>query len=146
MQTIEVRIPPGIHEGGQLRVRGKGNPGMGGGDAGDLILRVHVAAHPVFHRIGDDLQVELPLWPWEAVLGKEVAVPVVGGTVKMKVPAGSQSGTRMKLRGKGLPARDGARGDQYVMLRVVVPKDANDEERALYEQLAALRPTDPRGG
>jgi DnaJ-class molecular chaperone len=146
VQNIEVRIPPGIHEGGQLRVRGKGNPGYGGGEPGDLILRVHVAAHPVFHRVGDDLQVDLPIWPWEAVLGKEVTVPVLDGTVKMKIPPGSQAGTRMKLRGKGLPGRDAARGDQYVVLRVVVPKDGSAEEKALYEKLAALRPADPRSG
>ncbi|MFN7953008.1 MAG: DnaJ C-terminal domain-containing protein [bacterium] len=144
-QTIEVRIPPGISEGGQLRVRGKGNPGMGGGDPGDLLLRVHIAAHPVFQRVGNDLQVDLPLWPWEAVLGKEVTVPVLDGSVKMKVPAGSQSGTRMKLRGKGLPGSGGQRGDQYVVLKVVVPKDSTPEERDLYQRLAELRPIDPRG-
>ncbi len=143
-QAIEVRIPPGINEGGQLRVRGKGNPGFGGGEPGDLLLRVHVAAHPTFQRVGDDLQVDLPLWPWEGVLGTEITVPVLDGSVKMKVPAGSQTGTRMKLRGKGLPGHGGQRGDQYVVLRVVVPKEATDEERALYERLAALRPASPR--
>ena len=109
LHSVEVRIPTGIRDGERLRVKGKGAPGRGGGPNGDLFLSIHLAPHPVFQWKGDDIVLHLPLWPWEAVLGTEVPVPTLSGTVKMKIPPGSQAGQPLRLRGKGLPRRTGVR-------------------------------------
>ena len=103
--------------------------------------------HPVFTQIEgspDDIEIDLPLLPWEAVLGKEVAVPTLGGPVTMRIPPGSQAGQRLRLRGKGLPRRDGTSGDQYVRLTVVTPRSVTKRERELYEELSKLSTEDPR--
>jgi DnaJ-class molecular chaperone len=144
LHPIEVRIPAGVRDGERLRVKGKGAPGRGGGPRGDLLLSIHMAPHPVFQCQGEDIVVQLPLWPWEAVLGTEVQVPTLSGTVKMKIPPGSQSQQPLRLRGKGLPRRTGGHGDQLVILKIIMPSSISDEERRLYEGLAKIQHADPR--
>jgi len=144
LHSVEVRIPAGVRDGERLRVKGKGAPGRGGGPKGDLFLSIHLTPHPVFHCKGEDILVHLPLWPWEAVLGTEVQVPTLSGTVKMKIPAGSQAHQQLRLRGKGLPRRTGGHGDQLVSLDIVVPPSVSHEERLLFEQLSKGTHGDPR--
>jgi DnaJ-class molecular chaperone len=143
-RPIEVRIPAGVRDGERLRVKGKGAPGRGGGPPGDLFFHVQIAPHPVFQRKDADIVVTLPLWPWETVLGADVQVPTLSGTVRLKIPAGSQSQQRMRLKGKGLPKRTGGHGDQFVVLDIVTPTSLSPEEKQLYEQLAKFEHDDPR--
>jgi len=143
-RSIEVRIPAGVRDGERLRVKGKGAPGRGGGPPGDLFFYVQIAPHPVFQRKDADIVVTLPLWPWEAVLGADVEVPTLSGTVRLKIPAGSQSQQRMRLKGKGLPKRTGGHGDQFVVLDIVTPTSLSPDEKQLYEQLAKSEHPDPR--
>lgn len=143
-RQIEVRIPGGVRNGERLRVKGKGEPGRGGGPPGDLFFHVHIAPHPVFQRKNADILVTLPLWPWEAVLGTEVEVPTLSGPVRLKIPPGSQPQQRMRLKGKGLPNRSGGHGDQFVIINIVLPKDTSAEDRQLYEQLANATHPNPR--
>ena len=143
-RPIEVRIPAGVRSGERLRVRGKGAPGRGGGPPGDLFFHVDIVPHPVFTRKDSDIVINLPLWPWEAVLGTEVQVPTLTGTVRLKIPAGSQPQQRMRLKGKGLPKRRGGHGDQLVILDIVTPSSPSPEELRLYEQLAKFDYSDPR--
>jgi curved DNA-binding protein len=144
--SFEVDIPAGVREGQRIRIAGKGAPGRGGGPAGDLYLLVHLRPHPRFRREGDDLQVDLRVAPWEAALGATVPVPTLTGTAQVRVPAGSSSGRRLRLRGRGLPARDGGRGNLYATVQIAVPKELSDEEKDLFEKLAAASEFDPRGG
>jgi DnaJ-class molecular chaperone len=143
-RPIEVRIPAGVRDGERLRVKGKGAPGRGGGPSGDLFFHVQIAPHPVFQRKDADILVTLPLWPWEAVLGADVEVPTLSGTVRLKIPAGSQSQHRMRLKEKGLPKRTGGHGDQFVVLDIITPTSLSPEEKQLYEQLAKFEHDDPR--
>lgn len=143
-RPIEVRIPAGVRDGERLRVKGKGAPGRGGGPPGDLFFHVQIAPHPVFQRKDADIVVTLPLWPWEAVLGTDVQVPTLSGTVRLKIPPGSQPRQRMRLKGKGLPKRTGGHGDQFVVLDIVTPKSLSPDEQHLYEQLAKFDHPDPR--
>jgi curved DNA-binding protein len=135
-ETHKVRVPAGVQEGQRLRLTGRGHAGQGGGAAGDLYLRVRYAKHPDFTVRGSDLEYELALAPWEAVLGAEVPVPTLTGNVSIKVPAGAQNGQRLRLRGRGLPRHGGTAGDLYVVLSVRVPEKISDDERALWEKLA----------
>ncbi|MGZ4186803.1 MAG: DnaJ C-terminal domain-containing protein [Solirubrobacteraceae bacterium] len=144
--SFEVEIPAGVREGQRIRIAGKGAAGRGGGPAGDLYLLVHLRPHPRFRREGDDLQVDLRVTPWEAALGATVPVSTLSGTAQVRVPAGSSSGRRLRLRGRGLPAREGERGNLYATVQVAVPKELSDEERDLYEKLAAVSEFDPRAG
>ena len=123
-EWLDVTIPPGIEDGQVLRLRGKGSPGIGGGEAGDALIEVHVAPHPLFKRDGDDIRIELPVSLAEAVSGARIAVPTVTGPVTMTVPKGSDTGAVLRLRGKGIQ-RPRNPGDQYVTLKVVIghPKD-----------------------
>lgn len=143
-QIIEVRIPKGVQDGERLRVKGKGAPGLHGGPPGDLYLSVHIVPHPVFQRKGSDIWVTLPVWPWEAVLGAEVQVPTLTGPVKLKIPPGSQAQQQLRLKGKGLPTRTGAVGNQIAVLEIVVPSSVSSDERAVYEQLRKFPHPDPR--
>ena len=143
-RQIEVRIPAGVRDGERLRVKGKGSPGRGGGPPGDLFFHVHIAPHPVFQRKNADILITLPLWPWETVLGTELPVPTLAGSVRLKIPPGSQPQQRLRLKGKGLPKRTGGHGDQFVILEIVTPKAPSLEERQLYEQLATFDHPDPR--
>lgn len=144
-ETCQVRIPAGVREGQRLRLAGRGDPAAGGGQAGDLYLRVRFERHPDFRVEGDDLHYDLDIAPWEAVLGATVDVPTLEGRVQIKIPPGSQSGQRLRVRGRGLPAKHPARGDLYVTLQVQTPSAVNERERKLWEQLAsasAFRPRD----
>jgi len=143
-QTLDVRIPKGVQDGERVRVKGKGSPGRHGGPPGDLFLRIHVLSHPVFHRSGSNLSINLSLWPWEAALGTEVQVPTLTGPVLLKIPPGSQLKQKMRLKGKGLPTRAGGNGDQFVVLHITIPSSCTEKERELYEQLRQIDHPDPR--
>ena len=143
-QTLEVRIPKGAQDGERVRVKGKGAPGQGGGGPGDLYLRIHLTPHPVFAPQGSNIMMTLPVWPWEAALGVEVQVPTLTGPVRLKIPAGSQSNQKMRLKGKGLPTRSGSHGDQFVVLDIALSSHLSPEEKNLFEQLAKLEHPDPR--
>ena len=140
--SLDVRIPPGIESGGDLRLRGKGGEGMGGGPAGDLVLHISVAPHPWFRREGLDVIVEVPISIAECALGTSVEVPLLEGTATLRVPAGTASGKRLRLKGKGVAAK-GETGDLYALIRVEAPKTLNDEDRAALERMKATEP-DPR--
>jgi DnaJ-class molecular chaperone len=140
--SLDVRIPPGIESGGDLRLRGKGGEGMGGGPAGDLVLHISVAPHPWFRREGLDVVVEVPISIAECALGTSVEVPLLEGTATLRVPAGTASGKRLRLKGKGVAAK-GDTGDLYAVIRVEAPKSLNDEDRAALERMKSTEP-DPR--
>ncbi len=144
-ETFTVRIPPGAQEGRRIRVPGKGGAGLGGGPAGDLYLRVRLAAHPDFEVRGADLYHDLELAPWEAALGGQVVVPTLTGSVKLRIPPGTQTGRQLRVRGQGLPkSPKGERGDLYVIAKIQVPPELADEERKLWEQLARVSRFNPR--
>lgn len=143
-KSIEVNIPAGVRDGSTVRLPGQGAAGVGGTPAGDLYLHIRLRPHPVFRVQGDDLEVSLPLAPWEAVLGARLAVPTIDGQVEMTVPAGAQNGQRLRLRGQGLNRRKGGRGDEYVRLEIATPRQVSDDERKLYEELKRLSSFDPR--
>ena len=138
-RALDVKIPAGVKAGQVIRLAGQGAPGLGGGAAGDLLLEVHFAPHSRYRVDGADLITELPLAPWEAALGAVVPVSLPdGSTLKVRVPAGAQSGQRMTVPGKGLPAR--TPGDLELQLRVLLPSALDPRAKALYEQLAAALP------
>jgi curved DNA-binding protein len=144
---LDVTIPAGSREGTIIRLAGQGEPGVGKGPAGDLLLHVRLERHPVFQVVGaDDIQAELPVSPWEAALGAKVRVPTLAGPagVEMKVPPGSQAGQRLRLRGEGLNRRGGGRGDAYLRLRIVNPPHLSEAERELFTRLAAESRFDAR--
>jgi len=143
-RTVEVRIPAGVRQGERLKVAGKGSPGHLGGPRGNLYLSIHLKPHRLFHHDKQNVIVVLPVWPWEAALGTTVEVPTLDGPVKLKIPPKSSSGSKLRLKGKGLPDRSGKRGDQLVTLKVVVPSSLTDEETRLYEQLGKTAHPDPR--
>ncbi|HNA27505.1 MAG: DnaJ domain-containing protein [Nitrospira sp.] len=143
-RTIEVRIPAGVENDTRVRIAGKGQPGVNGGKPGDLYLRVHLQTNGVFRQKGSDIQVTLPVWPWEAALGAEVMAPTLTEPVKVKIPPGSKADSKLRLKGKGLPTATGEQGDLFLKLKVVMPTAISDEERALYEQLSHGRHSDPR--
>jgi curved DNA-binding protein len=143
-RTVEVEIPPGVTDGQRIRVPGQGVPGAGGGPPGDLFLEVRLLPHPRFRVEGRDLHVEVPVTPAEAALGATVEVPTLDGVARTKVPAGSSSGRRLRLRGKGLANPSGPPGDLYATVRIVVPRQLSAEERDLYEQLRRVSRSRPR--
>jgi curved DNA-binding protein len=143
-ESLKVRIPPGALEGRRIRVPGKGGAGSGGAQPGDLYLRVRLAAHPDFEADGADLNHELELAPWEAVLGAQVVVPTLTGSLKLTVPAGTNPGKRFRLRGQGLPKGGDERGDLYAVARVQIPTEVTAEEKALWEKLAKTSSFSPR--
>ena len=143
-RTIEVRIPAGVQNDTRVRLAGKGQPGINGGKPGDLYLRVHIQPNGIFRQKGFDVQVTLPVWPWEAALGAEVMAPTLAEPVKVKIPPGSKADSKLRLKGKGLPTASGDQGDLFLKLKIVMPTALSDEERALYEQLGRVRHSDPR--
>lgn len=143
-KNIEVNIPVGVRDGSTVRLAGQGGSGSNGSEPGDLYLHIRVRPHPVFTVKGDDLELELPIAPWEAVLGASVEAPTIDGKVELKIPPGAKSSQRLRLRGQGLNTRKGGRGDEYVRLKIVVPKEASGEERRLYEELKRISRFDPR--
>ncbi len=144
VQTLRVKVPPGVREGQLIRLAGKGQEGLGGGEPGNLYLRVKFAQHPDFRVRGADLYHDLELAPWEAVLGATVHIRTLDGTVSLKVPPGTVAEKQFRLRGKGLPTGDGARGDLYAIVSIEVPPQLTTEQKNLWEQLAAKSPFNPR--
>jgi len=143
-RVIRARIPRGATDGQRLRLAGKGAPGANGGPPGDLYLQIVLEPHALFRPSGHDLDIEVPLAPWEAALGAEIEVPTLEGAVRMKVPAGAKSGQKLRLAGKGLPRPSGGAGDLYAMLNIVVPPAASEREKKLYEELRTASKFDPR--
>jgi curved DNA-binding protein len=145
-RRIEVTIPPGVDEGTRVRIAGQGAPGRAGGPPGDLYLVVRLAPHPRYRVEGRDIYVDLPLAPWEAALGASVPVLTPGGEAKVRVPAGSSTGRRLRLRGEGMPNPRGSPGDFYAEVKIMVPPRLSPRERELFEALARESAFDPRSG
>ena len=144
-ETIDVRIPAGVASGSRVRVPGKGNAGAMGAPSGDLYLRVEVKPHPLFERRGDDVYVKVPVTVSEASLGAKIEVPTIDGKSLVRIPPGTNSGSTLRLKEKGVPsARNGSRGDQYVEIQVVVPKPTDERVRKLLKELENVEPGDPR--
>jgi DnaJ-class molecular chaperone len=144
-KPLEVTIPPGVRDGSVIRLAGQGEPGMNGAPPGDLFLRVRLVPHRLFNIVGEnDVQIELPVAPWEAALGAKVSVPTLDGSVEMTIPPGAQGGQRLRLRGRGMNRRGGRRGDQYVKLKIVNPPRLEPKEKELFEKLGAESRFDPR--
>jgi curved DNA-binding protein len=143
-RSLEVTIPAGVTDGQRIRLAGQGGRGSEGAPPGNLYLMVRIAPHRVYRLHGRDLHVELRLAPWEAALGTSVAVPTPGGEAKVQVPAGTSSGRRLRLRGRGLPSPRGKPGDLFAEARIMVPSRLCEAERQLFEQLAATSDFDPR--
>ncbi len=142
--TYQVRIPHGVREGQRIRLAGQGGAGIGGAAAGDLYLRVRLARHPDFSVQAADLYCDLDLAPWEAVLGVQAKIPTLDGPTSLRVPPGTAAGSRLRLRGLGLPREDGTRGDLYATARIQTPTSVSAEERAVWEQLAGVSNFKPR--
>ena len=134
--SVQVKIPKGIEEGKKIRLTGKASNG------GDLLLQVQINKHPKFRLEGKDIYIDLPIAPWESAMGGGVTVPTLGGSIKLTIPEGTKSGSKMRLKGKGMPGS--SVGDQYVVLKVVTPPIKTDEQRALYEQMQTMFDWDPR--
>ena len=144
--TLRVKIPPGVGEGSQIRLAGQGGPGAFGGPPGDLYLTVRLREHPLVRREGKDLVVDLPITVPEAVLGAEVTLPTFDGPVRLRVPPGTQAGTRLRLRGRGLPdLRGGGRGDLHAVVKIVLPETSEPLRKAA-RALEDLYKGDPRRG
>lgn len=141
-KTLNVKIPAGVTQGQRIRLRGQGAPGQGGAEAGDLYLEVQIAANDLYHLDGRDITVELPVTPWEAALGATVRVPTLSGPIEMKIPPDSQTGRKLRIKGKGLPGK--TPGDEYVMLRVVLPESNSSEAKRIYQEMADKLAFNPR--
>ncbi len=143
-RTLNVRIPKGVYQGQHIRLAGQGGAGIGQGKAGDLYLEIEFRAHPFYRVEGRDVYLDLPIAPWEAALGARVKAPTPSGAVDLKIPSGSKSGSKMRLRGKGIPGSPA--GDLYVVLQVVLPAADSDEAKALYKNMAEKLAFNPRAG
>lgn len=145
-RSYEVSIPPGVIDGQRIRLAGEGGRGSGEAPAGDLFLVVRIAPHPRYRLEGRDLHIDLPVSPWEAALGATIPVDTPGGEVKVRVPPGSSSGRRLRLRGQGMPNPRGSPGDLYAEVAVMVPRHLSGRERELFEELSRVSRFDPRRG
>jgi len=146
-EPITFRIKAGTRDGQRIRLAGKGNPGRMGGPAGDLYLIMKIEGHPVFRREGDDIYVTVPIMPWEAALGAKVEVPTIDGRAQLRIPAGTQTGQKLRMREKGVKSatREGTTGDQIVELKIVVPQVPNVESKDIWHKLEKLHEgEDPR--
>jgi molecular chaperone DnaJ len=145
-EPLEVRLKPGTRDGQRIRLAGKGNAGILGGPAGDLYIIVRAGEHPVFHREGDDIHLTVPVSATEAALGAKIEVPTIDGRAEVKIPPGTPTGKRLRLREKGVPSatRNGARGDQIVEVKIVVPAVRDERSKEILRELARLNPEDPR--
>ncbi|WP_323035789.1 DnaJ C-terminal domain-containing protein [Pararhodobacter sp.] len=142
--AIDLTIPAGVRDGQTLRLKGKGQPGLGGGRAGDAYVELSVGTHPVFTRDGNDIEVEVPIRFDEAILGAKIEVPTLSGKVSMGIPKGATTGQRLRLKGKGVAPAKGAAGDQYVRLKVVTPAKPDAEMEAIAQRWRAHVTDDPR--
>jgi DnaJ-class molecular chaperone len=144
--SLDVTIPAGVTDGQILRLKGQGDPGLGGGPPGDALIEIHVAPHPLFRRDGNDIRIEVPVSLPEAALGAKIAVPTISGTVNVTVPKGSDTGTVLRLKGRGIAPSGGATGDQYVTLKLVLGPHKDDGKLAAFlAEWAPNHPFDPRG-
>jgi DnaJ-class molecular chaperone len=145
VDTLTVKIPAGVDNGSKVRIKGKGHPGDGGGKPGDLYLNIHVKPHKIFWREGADILVDVPISIYEAVLGGQIEVPTVGGSAKMKIPAGTNSGQKFRLKGKGAPiiGKKG-KGDQYAIIQIVPPEKMDEATKKSFKELAQKSPYNPR--
>ena len=143
-RRIKTRIPKGATEGQRLRIPGKGGAGKNGGRDGDLYLTVELLPHPLFRVSGHDLSLDVPIAPWEAVLGAEVQAPTLDGAVRLKIPAGTRSGQKLRLTNRGLSKPGSGAGDLFAIIQIVIPPVVNDHERTLFKQLAESSNFDPR--
>ena len=143
-ETYQVKIPAGVSDGQRLRVAGRGEAGQGGAAAGDLYLRVRFAKHPDFEVDGHNLVYEAELAPWEAILGTNISVPTLNGRVNIKIPPSTHGGQKLRVRGRGLPARGSDPGDLIVVTKIEVPSSVSESERKLWEQLARESKFKPR--
>ena len=142
-KTLQITIPKGVTDGERIRLKSQGGPGVGDGPSGDLYLHIRLVPHPLFDVEGHHLIVTVPVAPWEAVLGKKVEVPTLTGSINLTIPPDTQSGKRMRVKGKGLRTRNGT-GDLYVVIKIVVPDKSNDDERELWDTLAKKSTFNPR--
>jgi molecular chaperone DnaJ len=147
-ESMEVRIKPGTRDGQRIRLAGKGNAGRGGGPAGDLYIIVRTGEHPVFRRDGDDIYLTVPVTPTEAALGAKIEVPTIDGRAQLRVPPGTQSGQKLRMREKGVPSavKEGVRGDEIVEIQIAVPQVRDERSKEILRELAKLNPDDPRAG
>ena len=145
-EPLEVRIKPGTRDGQRIRLAGKGNAGIHGGAAGDLYVIIRAGDHRVFHRDGDDIRLTVPVSATEAALGAKIEVPTIDGRTLLKIPPGTQSGQKLRLREKGVPSatQEGVRGDEIVEIKVTVPMPRDERTKELLRELATLNPEDPR--
>ena len=145
-RRLEVTIPKGVKAGQQIRLAGQGNPGIGGGPAGDLYLEIEFAPHPHYRIQGRDLYLTLPVAPWEAALGATVPVPTPGGTLEVTIPPASKAGRKLRLKGRGIPGSSAsvAAGDFYAVLEIALPEAASEPARALYQRMAQELAFNPR--
>ncbi|HVE44814.1 MAG TPA: DnaJ C-terminal domain-containing protein [Gammaproteobacteria bacterium] len=143
IRTLKVTVPAGALPGQQLRLAHQGAPGLGGGQAGDLYLDIEIEPHRWFKLEGRDIYLTLPVTPWEAALGAEIKVPTLAGKVGLKLAPGSQSGQKLRLKGRGMPGKPQP-GDQYAVVQIETPPAATAEQKELYEKMSQLMPFDPR--
>lgn len=143
LHSIKVNIPAGAAQGQQLRLGGQGGPGIGGAPAGDLYLEIEIQPHPYFTLKGRDVYLTLPVTPWEAALGADIKIPTLSGRVGLKLAAGSQAGQKLRLKGRGMPAKLHP-GDQYAILQILIPPAHNEEQRQIYKKMAQTMPFNPR--
>jgi len=145
-ETVEVRIKPGTREGQRIRLAGKGNAGTGGGPAGDLFLIVKIGTHPVFARVGDDIHITAPVTVAEAALGSKIEVPTIDGRAQLRIPPGTQSGQKLRMREKGVvsAASESRRGDEIVTVEIIVPQLKDERSKEILREFAKLNPEDPR--
>ena len=145
-EPLEVRIKAGTRDGQRIRLAGKGNAGTHGGPAGDLYVIIRTADHPVFHREGDDIRITVPVTATEAALGAKIEVPTIDGRTLLKIPPGTQSGQKLRLREKGVPSatKEGTRGDEIVEVKLTVPMPRDERSKEILRELAKLNPEDPR--
>ncbi|MBX9714530.1 MAG: curved DNA-binding protein [Pseudomonadaceae bacterium] len=143
-KTLNVKIPAGVSDGERIRLKGQGAPGLGGAANGDLYLIIRLVPHPLFDVEAHNLILTVPLAPWEAALGSKVTVPTLDGKIHLSIPANSQSGQRLRIKGKGLMNKLGERGDLYALFKIVIPAQADEPTRALWAQLAEQAAFDPR--
>jgi DnaJ-class molecular chaperone len=144
LETITIKIPPGIDDGKRIRVRGQGEPGEGGAPAGDILVTIHVAPHPIFRRTGDRLEVRVPVTLAEAVEGAKIDVPTPWGTIALSIPPGSSSGKRLRVKGHGVRPKSGEPGDLFAEIQIVLPAELSEEERKSLAEISHRHPQHPR--
>lgn len=142
-RSLNVKIPKGVSDNERIRLKGQGYPGINGGANGDLYLHIRLVPHPLYDVEGHNLIITVPLAPWEAALGAKVTVPTLTGNIQLTVPANSQTGQKLRIKGKGLPGKLGT-GDLFAVFKIVMPRTVDDSQRALWEQLAKQVKFDPR--